>query len=127
VCVFLSFPSLLIFTIPAIHLASFPPPSLSLCLFSTFPSYTILCIYGFDITFFDTSVSHVLLPSLLSLSKLLPMLLETLNFKFLFVSSIDSSLLGSINLLLLSMPLTFYPLFTFSSSPLYRVTISKLR
>jgi hypothetical protein len=42
------------------------------------------------------------------------MSLELLNFKLLFISSIDSCLLGSISLLLLSVRLPFYPLFTFS-------------
>ena len=87
----LSFPSLLIFTIPAIRLASFPYFSLSLS-FSTFPSYITLFLYGFDLTFFDTSVLHVLPPSLLSLFRLLLMLHELLNFTLLFIYSIDSCL-----------------------------------
>jgi hypothetical protein len=91
----------------------------SLCLFYTFPSYTILFIYGFDLTFFDTSVSHGLLPSLLSLFRFLLMLLELLNFKCLFVSSFDSCLLGSINLLLLSV-LLFFIRYLSSPSPLCR-------
>ena len=108
---FFSFPSHLYDSCNLSRLFSLLPPLF--VFFSTFPSYTILLVYGFDLTLFDISVSHVLLPSLLSFFRFILMLLELLNFKFLFISSIDSCLLGSINLLLLSELLLFCPLFTF--------------
>ena len=44
-----------------------------------------LFLYSFCLTFFATSVRHVLLPSLLSLFRFLLTLLELLYFKLLFI------------------------------------------